>query len=361
MDSPDTPPESGVTTDQATPEGIDADRVTGWFADNVEGVVLPLHFSLIAGGRSNPTYRVQDAAGQAFALRRPPFSHVLPTAHDMSREYRVITALGPTDVPVPVTYGLCTDEAVNGAPFYVMEFVDGHILRTPREAERDFDEPTRRQAGLGLVETLAQLHAVDVEKVGLADLSRHEGYIARQLKRWTEQYRQAQVEGVDHRAAVERVGEALAAQIPAQQGTSIVHGDYRLDNTVLDDGGHVRAILDWEICTLGDPLADLGTLMCYWTDPDDEVVALLEGGAVTAPGFPRRAELAVRYGEVSGRDVSNVNYYVAFACWRLACILQGVYARYLAGAGSGDTNSVEEYPTQVGRLAELAADRLAGS
>jgi aminoglycoside phosphotransferase (APT) family kinase protein len=279
----------------------------------------------------------------------------------MSREYRVITALGPTPVPVPRTYGLCTDEAVNGAPFYVMEFVDGHILRTARQAEAALDAPTRRRAGLGLVATLAQLHAVDVDAVGLGDLSRHDGYIARQLRRWTEQYRQAQVDGVDQGGAVERVGEALAERIPEQVGTSIVHGDYRLDNTVIDDQGTVRAILDWEICTLGDPLADLGTLMCYWTDPDDEVVALLDGTAVTAPGFPRRTELAAHYAEVSGRDVSNINYYWAFALWRLACILQGVYARYVAGAGSGDTNSVEEFPDHVGRLAELAATRLAAT
>jgi aminoglycoside phosphotransferase (APT) family kinase protein len=342
------------------PEGINEGPVTAWFAEHVPGTTPPLAFFLIAGGRSNPTFRVEDSAGHAYALRRPPLHHVLPTAHDMSREYKVMTGLGPTDVPVPLTYGLCRDEAVNGAPFYVMEFVEGHILRTTAQAEAAFDVPTRRRVGPQLADTLARLHAVDLEATGLSDLGRHDGYIGRQLKRWTEQYRQMQVPGVDHGGLVEKVGEELAARVPEQIGTSIVHGDYRLDNTVLDDTGAVRAVLDWEICTLGDPMADVGMLMVYWTDPDDAVVALLDGGATTAEGFSRRGEVLEAYAEASGRDVGLIDYYTAFGYWKLACILQGVYARYVAGAGSGDANSVEAFPRQVGRLAELAADRLAG-
>jgi aminoglycoside phosphotransferase (APT) family kinase protein len=278
----------------------------------------------------------------------------------MGREYKVMTGLGPTAVPVPVTYGLCQDEAVNGAPFYVMEFVDGHILRTTAQAEAAFDIDGRARIGPNLAGTLAQLHAVDLEAAGLADLGRHEGYVARQLRRWTEQYRQMVVPGVDHGGLVEQVGLDLARAIPPQRATSVVHGDYRLDNAVLDDQGAVRAVLDWEICTLGDPMADVGLLMVYWTDPDDEVVALLDGGATTAPGFSRRAGVLAAYAAASGRDVSDIDYFTAFGYWKLACILQGVYARYLAGAGSGDHNSVEAFPAQVGRLAQLAADRLGG-
>ena len=237
-------------------------------------VSTPLTFTLIAGGRSNLTFRVEDADGRAWALRRPPLHHVLPTAHDMSREYRLMHSLGPAGVPVPVTVGLCTDEAVNERPFYVMEFVEGHILRNAPEAEAAFDEATRGVVGDHMADTLAALHDVDPDAVGLGDLGRHEGYIERQLKRWRGQYEQMQVEGVDHGGIVERVSDELARRIPKQQRTSVVHGDYRMDNVVLADDGTVRAILDWEICTLGDPLADLGLLMDYWSDPDDAMAVL---------------------------------------------------------------------------------------
>ncbi len=320
-------------------------------------VTPPLTFSLIAGGRSNLTFRVEDAAGRAWALRRPPLHHVLPTAHDMSREYRLMHALGPAGIPVPVTAGLCTDESVNERPFYVMEFVDGHILRSASEAEEAFDEPTRRAIGDHMADTLAALHEVDPDAVGLGDLGRHEGYIERQLKRWRSQYDQMQVVGVDHGALVDRVSDDLARRIPKQQRTSVVHGDYRLDNVVLADDGTVRAILDWEICTLGDPLADLGLLMVYWADPTDSM-AVLGMSPTTAPGFATRAQVVARYDEVSTLDVSGVDYYVAFGYWKLGCILQGVYARYVAGAGAGDTGSVEGYPAQIGRLFEMAAQSL---
>ena len=339
------------------PDGIDAVRVTAWFADHVPGAAAPLAFSLVAGGRSNLTFVVEDADGQRYVLRRPPLGHVLPTAHDMGREHRLLQALAPTDVPVPRTYGLCTDESVNGAPFYVMEFVDGHIVRTPEIARSELTPAARAAAGGHLADTLATLHAVDVDAVGLGDLARRDGYIQRQLKRWGEQYRQMQVEGVHHSGMVEKVGEALAARIPPQVGTAIVHGDYRLDNTVIDDDGTVLAILDWELCTLGDPLADLGLLLCYWSEPGDEMVPL--GSApTTATGFATRDEVRERYAAASGRDVSEVRFYQAFAYWKVACVLQGVYARYVGGAGAGDPQSVDHYPAQVEMLAELAADTL---
>jgi len=204
---------------------------------------------------------------------------------------------------------------------------------------------------------LAALHDVEPDAVGLGDLGRHEGYIERQLKRWREQYDQMQVEGVDHGGLVEWVGDALARRIPQQQRTSIVHGDYRLDNIVLADDGSVKAILDWEICTLGDPLADLGLLMVYWAEPSDGT-ALLGLSGTTAPGFSTRKEVLERYGSASDLDISGVGYYAAFGYWKLACILQGVYARYVAGAGAGDRGSVDMFPAQIRHLFEMAADAL---
>jgi aminoglycoside phosphotransferase (APT) family kinase protein len=339
------------------PQGINEAEVTKWLADHVRDLTTPLTFTLIAGGRSNLTFRVEDGDGRAWALRRPPLHHVLPTAHDMSREYRLIHALGPAGIPVPATVGLCTDESVNERPFYVMEFVEGHILRSAPEAEKAFDETTRRAVGDHMADTLAALHAVDPDAVGLGDLARHDGYIERQLKRWRSQYDQMQVEGVDHGGLVERVSDELAGRIPLQQRTSVVHGDYRMDNVVLADDGTVKAILDWEICTLGDPLADLGLLMVYWADPTDST-AVLGLSPTTAPGFSTRAEVMERYDSVSDLDTSNVGYYIAFGYWKLGCILQGVYARYVAGAGAGDQGSVEGFPVQIGRLFEMAADAL---
>ena len=340
-------------------EGIDVERVTAWFERSVDGAVAPLDFVLIAGGRSNLTFAVTDAAGHRYALRRPPTSHVLPTAHDMAREHRVLTALGPTPVPVPRTYGLCTDPGVNGSPFYVMELVDVHVLRDQAAVEAALDVDARHRAGMSLADTLASLHAVDVDAVGLGDFARHEGYIERQLRRWVGQFRESRVPGHEPPAIVEQVHDRLAASVPAQQGTAIVHGDYRLDNVVVGDDGSVRAVLDWEICTLGDALADLGLLMVYWTEPGDP--AALAGVTPTAmAGFPSRREIMDRYAGASGRDIGDLDFYVAFGYWKLACILQGVYARYVGGAAAGDRSSVGEFARSVVDLAERASAVLDG-
>jgi aminoglycoside phosphotransferase (APT) family kinase protein len=334
-------------------EGIDREGVTTWMEATMPESDPPYDFELIAGGRSNLTYRVTDRSGHAFALRRPPVSHVLPTAHDMKREYTVITALVPTGVPVPRTLGLCTDPSVNGAPFYVMSFVDGHIVRDERAAAH-LTPAGRARAGQSIIETLAQLHAVDVDAVGLQDFARRDGYIARQLKRWHGQFTQSTLDGQPGPSVVDRVHQLLEERIPEQQGGVIVHGDYRLDNTVLDDGGNVRAILDWEICTLGDPLADLGLLMVYWAEPGDGDQALIGVAPTALPGFARRSELLDRYAELTGRDVSEIAYYRAFGYWKLACILQGVHVRYAGGAAAGDRSGVDQFAAHVGRLGERA-------
>jgi aminoglycoside phosphotransferase (APT) family kinase protein len=370
----------------SAPEGLDLEAVAGWLAAYVPEAKLPIQAELIAGGRSNLTYRIDDSAGHSYALRRPPLGHVLPTAHDMAREYRVITALGPTPVPVPRSLALCQDDSVNGAPFYLMDYVDGLIIRDEETCRRLMDTATRERAGWSLVETLASIHDVDIDAVGLGDFGRREGYIERQLRRWITQYRgsvatvlecpaepvaggAADAEGaspteVTDRAAttspgdiVEEVHDRLADAIMPEGPATIVHGDFRLDNTVLAPDGSVRAVLDWEISTLGDPLADLGLLMVYWAEPGEE--ASLTGVSPTVlPGFPSRSALVSRYESLTGRDVSGLAYYVAFGYWKLACILQGVHARYAAGAAAGDRSSVEGFAQQVQRLAQAAASAL---
>ncbi len=351
--APSGPAPSGTAPDAPSVEGIDVPAVSAWLADHVAGTRPPFVFELVAGGRSNLTFRVTDAAGRSLALRRPPVSHVLPTAHDMVREHTIISALGSTDVPVPRALGLCTDDAVNGAPFYVMDFVEGRIVRDAASAEA-LSEDVRRHSGESLVDTLAALHAVDVDAVGLGELGRRTGYLERQLKRWHGQFTQSPVDGEPGPAVVDRVHELLSASIPEQQGSAVVHGDYRLDNTVIDDDGNVVAVLDWEICTLGDPLADVGLLLVYWTEPEDGDAALLGVAPTALPGFLRRDDLAARYAARSGRDLSGIGYYKSFGFWKLACILQGVHARYAAGAAAGDRTGVDQFATNVRRLGERA-------
>jgi aminoglycoside phosphotransferase (APT) family kinase protein len=243
-----------------------------------------------------------------------------------------------------------------------MDFVEGHVLRSARLVEQVLDEDGRKRAGEHLVDVLATIHDVDVDVVGLGDLGRREGYIERQLKRWYGQFKQSQAQeeeaGIAHEAAVvDEVYEALAARVPAQHDVSIAHGDYRLDNTMVGADGKVQAVLDWELCTLGDPLADLGTLTVYWaTRPAD---GSTPGPATALPGFPTKDEMVARYADASGRDVSNLPYYVAFAHWKLACIVEGVYARYAAGAMGGDPTSADGMAAQVVVRAERARAALA--
>jgi aminoglycoside phosphotransferase (APT) family kinase protein len=335
--------------------GIDAGPVTEWFEANIAGARGPLSFELIAGGHSNLTYAVTDAAGNRFVLRRPPLGYVLATAHDMGREHRIIAALGPTDVPVAPALGLCTDEAVNGAPFYVMGFVDGHVVRDQKTAESALDEAARRRAGESIIDVLARIHAVDVEAVGLGDLGKHEGYIARQLKRWYSQFQASNALTNRPVPLVHEIHDLLSARIPEQQGVAIVHGDYRLDNCLVGDDGEIVAVLDWEICTLGDPLADVGLLQVYWTDRSDPRATLLGASATLAAGFPTRAELTDRYADSSDLDLTELDFYVAFGFWKLACIIEGVYSRY-AGGAMGDATGFEAFDAQVTFLADRAAD-----
>jgi aminoglycoside phosphotransferase (APT) family kinase protein len=331
-------------------EGIDIGEVTNWYEQQVPGAKPPLHFERLPGGHSNLTYRVTDDAGEATVLRRPPLGELLPSAHDMLREFRVISALGPVGIPVAPAIGFCDDTTVTGARFYVMGYVAGRVLHTEDDVADWLDERQRNRAGQSLVEVAAALHAVDVEAVGLADLGRHDGYVGRQMKRWYGQYQQSR----GSTPLIDRVHDELAVRVPVQQRVSVVHGDYRLGNCITRQDGTVAAVLDWEICTLGDPLADVGLLMVYWNESTDDHATLLAAAATTLPGFASRAELLERYGKRSGRDLSAVDFYVAFGYWKLACIVEGVYARYAHGAMGKPAAGFEAFATQTVRLADAA-------
>ncbi|MET7390755.1 phosphotransferase family protein [Streptomyces sp. NPDC005529] len=311
------------------PPGLDLDRLRDLLDRERPGLVNgPLTGRLIEGGRSNLTYAVSDGASR-WVVRRPPLGHVLATAHDMKREHRVISALHPTAVPVPDPVLLCEDDSVLGAPFYVMEFVEGTPFRTADQLAPLGPERTR-DAVLGLVDTLVELHAVDPAEVGLADFGRPEGFLDRQLRRWGKQLdasRNRDLPGIDELHA------ALGRELPVSPAATVVHGDYRLDNVLIGPDDRIRAILDWEMSTLGDPLTDVGLLVMYSTRlelPDSPIST-----TASAAGHPAAAEIVERYAARSGRDVSAVSWYTAFAWFKLAVILEGIHYRYTKGQTVG--------------------------
>ena len=327
-------------------QGINIDRVTAWARARIPGLAPPLEFSLIAGGHSNLTYKFVDARGQAFVLRRPPLGHVLESAHDMGREHRIVAALAATDVPVAPVFGLCEDAEVNGAPFYLMGFVAG-LVPHDADALRDVSQARRRALGEHAVTVLATLHGLDPDAVGLGSLGRKEAYLARQLRRWSKQWLATKTHEIPEMEESER---RLREEVPEQVGAAIVHGDYRLGNMIVG-AGRIEAVLDWELCTLGDPLADLGYLLNNW-------MQLGEAGAELAPtgagGFPDRREVCLRYEQATGRDLSRIDYYRAFSHWRLAAIGQGVYKRYLVGA-MGESRGVDLQRQKEGVAARARA------
>jgi aminoglycoside phosphotransferase (APT) family kinase protein len=344
-----------MTTVEDAPAGIAVDEVTHWIAEHVDGTKGPLAFTRLKGGHSNLTYRIDDTAGNALVLRRPPLGELLPTAHDMTREWRFISAFHPTPVPVPPPLAYCDDKDVTGAPFYVMAYVDGHVLHDATVAEDHYDEGQRRSTGLSFIDVLADMHSEDPDDIGVGDIARKEGYIARQLKRWYSQWNASKTREL---AVVDEVHDTLAAKIPEQGPARVVHGDYRLGNCITSFDGKIAAVLDWEIATLGDPLADVGYVLHSWPE-EGEAGPAHRMSPTTVPGYPKRAELLERYAERSGRDVSQIDFYIAFSHWKSACIVEGVYARYLHGALDTTGVNVDAFKLSVDMAANRAADLLA--
>ncbi|MFT4569686.1 MAG: aminoglycoside phosphotransferase (APT) family kinase protein [Candidatus Binatia bacterium] len=332
-------------------KGIDQEPVSTWLLANIEGAQAPFSFAPITGGHSNLTYKVTDSRGRELVLRRPPTGAVLATAHNMAREHRIVKAVGATDVPVPQALGLCEDEAVNGAPFYVMDFVTGVVISDPATVRATLaTDASRHKLGESVATVLAKLHAVDPDVIGLGDLGRKEAYLDRQLKRWQTQWDNSKTRELP---AMEQTYELLIAAKPEQRYTGIVHGDYRLGNLLARPDSSVAAVLDWELCTLGDTLADLGYTLNDWVEPDG-TPALDDVHPTSAGGFQTRAEFVRLYADLTGRDVSGIDYYRAFQYWRLAAIVEGVLARYIKGVMGDPGGDIEDFKKRVDVLADAA-------
>jgi aminoglycoside phosphotransferase (APT) family kinase protein len=346
-----------MTIETAVPGIGDPDRLKRWLdAEGVPGAARLDGITLIAGGRSNLTYRLDFAADPLegpgrMVLRRPPLGHVLPTAHDMSREYRVLSALAGTDVPVPVPVAFCGDEDVIGAPFYVMQYVDGLVLRSEQDGAKVTAEQAR-QISERLAETLAAIHRVDIAAVGLEGFGRPKGYLARQLARWQRQWELSVTRELPE---YQRLVSRLAERLPEDGEGTLVHGDFRIDNViiVLEPRPRAAAVVDWEMSTLGDPLADLGLTLTYWADAgDDEWLGIEVGAKITSrPGFLTSAGFASYYAALTGRDVSDIGYYMAFGCFKLAVVLEGIHARFLQHktVGEGFDQAGTGVPMLIGR------------
>ena len=309
--------------------GIRHEAVSAWLASNVPEIQGPLQFEHIKGGRSNLTYKVTDANHQAYILRRPPLGAVLETAHDVAREFRIMAGVGQATgdlrVPVPRTIITCDDPSVNDAPFTIVDYIDGVVLHLEADAI-NLPEEERYAVGLDLIDVLARLHLINPDDVGLGQLGRREGYIERQLRRWSRQW-----EAMKERElpAMDAARDWLNANVPTPQRVSIVHGDYRAGNTIVKDG-RVQAVLDWELSTLGDPLADVGYLLNNWAMPSED--APWERPPTLAGGFPDRDTLIDAYAAKTGFDMSEIDFYRVFAYWRFCAILEGVRLRYKQGA-----------------------------
>lgn len=330
---------------------LDVVALRTWLDVHLEqATVGDLSAELIAGGRSNPTYAVTDGE-RAWVLRRPPHGHVLPTAHDMRREHRVLTALAATDVPVPAVVGPCAPAEVIGAPFYVMDRLPGVTLRTREDSGRLAPEQ-RQDLALALVDTLAALHEVDPAAVGLADFGRPDGYLGRQLDRWRRQW---EASATQERPEVDELLRRLGATRPTTLRTGIVHGDFKLDNVMVasDDPTRIIGLLDWEMSTLGDTDTDLGILCSFW-EAEGEPEHPITAGSTALPGFPDRTTLVERYAAARGIDVPDVSWYRAFADLKIAVILEGIHARHRGGHTVGE--GFEGVGDMVGPLLSRALD-----
>ncbi len=314
----------------AVPEAdrLDEGALTAWMNAHVEGFAGPMTITKFKGGQSNPTYRI-DTPAKSYVLRRQPFGKLLPSAHAVDREYKAMTALYPSGFPVPKTYGLCEDADVLGSMFFVMDMADGRSLWNG--ALPDYTPDQRREIYHAMIDTMADLHLKKPDEIGMADYGKPTDYCARQVARWSKQYKLSETESIPE---MDRMIDWLAQTIPPQQASGIVHGDYRLDNMIFAaDEPRVIAVLDWELSTLGDPIADFSYLMLNWVNPPDGRAGI--GGLDHAAlGIPTREEAVARYIARTGFDVPPMDWYFAYNLFRLAGIMQGIKKRVIDGTAS---------------------------
>lgn len=334
---------------------FDEEAVARWLVGNVPGLVGPFTFTRVGEGQSALSFRTEDQNSRKVVLRRPPIGELLESAHDMAREFRILTSLQPFTQKVPGALGLCEDTSVTGVPFYVMDYIDGLTLNRLDIAE-GLSPASRAVTGDSLITTLVELQSIDLDAAHLGDLRRSASFIERQVRRWTRQWYSQKTRDLP---LVDELAEMFVTRMPTETETVLVHGDYGLHNVIVGKDGNVRTVLDWELSSVGDPLADLGQMIAYWTEsgaPARQPNSLFKEPVTELPGFSTPAELARRYADTSGRDISELGYWIAFSYWKTATIVEGVYSRWLEnpanGAGAGELASA------VPRLAELAKSAL---
>ena len=342
------------------PEGYAVDAVEAWITNNIPSLSPPFVWTRLEGGHSNLTYKLEDSSGKEAVIRRPPQGQLLPKAHDMGREWALISALGPTAVPVPEALGFCENPDVTGAWFYVMGCINGRPLYNNEETEEWVPEAKRITLANSFVDVLADLHSLDPDEIGLGDLGKRDSYVGRQLKTWYRSWTSS-IEGADFDdARAHELQQYFLDNLPEQEKARVVHGDYGLHNCLTGPDSTVAAVVDWEISTLGDPLADLAYALNFFPDPSDTIPIAPEA-ATAVPGFPTRTEMAARYGTRTGRDLSNLDYYTGFNRWKSACIVHGVYARYMEGKKSSEGIDLEHMRSRIEValiLSEEAVNRL---
>jgi aminoglycoside phosphotransferase (APT) family kinase protein len=337
------------------PPGVETERVGAWLAAHasLEG---PLSFTRIGEGQSNLTFLVADAAGRQVVLRRPPLGEILASAHDVVREHRILEALATAGARAPRPIALCEDRDITGAPFYAMEYVEGETLVTTAAAQR-LSAEARTDVGRELARTLAEFHSLDIDEIGLSDFRRPESLASRQLRRWHRQWEGSKTRELP---VIDRLAQHFEARLPEEDSPVLVHGDYHLGNTLIDPGGSIRAVLDWELCSTGDALADVGLMVAYWGEfgtgaaGDD---GLFREPVTSLPGFLDADALALEYARASQRPVDDLGFWVAFAYWKVAIIVEGVYRRWLNDPANGDgAGSVKPAVARLAGLAESALE-----
>jgi len=328
-------------------------EVEAWIAENVPSLAPPFDWTQLVGGHSNLTYKLVNQKGHKAVIRRPPEGELLPKAHDMSREWALISALSKTDVPVPAPLGFCESPDITGAWFYVMGWVDGVAVHNRADVEARIPQAERGKVAVSLIEALAALHRQDPDEIGLGTLGKKTDYINRQIRAWYGSWTASAEVAKHDDPRAHTIKEFLEQNIPEQGQARVVHGDCALHNVLIGDDFKVSAILDWEVATLGDPRADAAYALNSFPDADD-AVALSDEAITSAPGFPTKRELAERYAEMTGTDPSTLGYYYAFNHWKTACILHGVRARYVAGAKSAKGVDLDAMKATIERALTLS-------